>query len=176
MTLLGFLLTIALSVHAGERPNVLLIIADDHAAYVTGCYGNAQVNTPNIDGLAAQGMLFDRAYCTTPVCTASRQSFLTGRYPRSIGVTQLQTPLPDEVVTMADVFSDAGYRTAALGKMHFNSNLKHGFGQVLDVPDYHKALNARGAKPLSARMMACDKIETPVRAGDRGFWADEEAL
>jgi choline-sulfatase len=133
---------------AAERPNVLLIIADDHAAYVTGAYGNKQVSTPNLDALAAQGMLFERAYCTAPVCTASRQSFLTGRYPRSIGVTQLQTALPEDVVTMADAFGEAGYRTAAIGKMHFNSALKHGFGLRLDVQDHNKALKTRGAQPL----------------------------
>jgi len=76
-------------------PNILIICADDHAAYVTGVYGNAQVRTPNIDRLAAAGIRFLHAYCNSPVCTASRQSFLTGRYPRTIGVTLLQTPLHD---------------------------------------------------------------------------------
>jgi choline-sulfatase len=73
---------------------VLWVCADDHAAYVTGAYGNKQVRTPNLDRLAASGMRFDRAYCNSPVCTASRQSFLTGRYPRSVGDTLLKPPLP----------------------------------------------------------------------------------
>ena len=57
----------------GRPPNVLVICADDHAAYVTGAYGNSTVRTPNIDRLAAEGIRFDRASCNSPVCTASRQ-------------------------------------------------------------------------------------------------------
>src|ERR1041384_671737 len=58
-----------------RRPNILWICGDDHAPYVIGAYGNRQVRTPNLDKLAAQGMRFDRAYCNSPVCTASRQSY-----------------------------------------------------------------------------------------------------
>ncbi len=122
---------------AAERaPNVLLICADDHAAYVMGAYGNRIVRTPNLDRLARAGMRFERAYCNSPVCTASRQSFLTGRYPRTLGVTRLETPLPAGEVTLAETLHAAGYDTAAVGKMHFNSELKHGFDTRLDLPDY----------------------------------------
>jgi choline-sulfatase len=133
---------------ASERLNVLWICADDHAAYVCGAYGNKVVRTPNLDRLARQGMRFDRAYCNAPVCTASRQSFLTGRYPRSLGVTQLSTALPPGTPTLATMMKAAGYDTAAIGKMHFNSALTHGFDLRLDMPDFRKALTARGAKPL----------------------------
>src|SRR5262249_47223025 len=106
-----------------RRPNVLWICADDHAPYVCGAYGNKVVRTPTLDRLASGGMRLDRAYCNSPVCTASRQSFLTGRYPRTLGVTQLQTPLPDGEQTLARLLRAAGYDTAAIGKMHFNSDL-----------------------------------------------------
>ncbi len=133
-----------------QRPNILWICADDHAPYVMGAYGDKLVRTPNLDRLAARGMRFDRAYCNSPVCTASRQSFLTGRYPRTVGVTKLSTPLPEEEITLADVLHAAGYRTASYGKMHFNSNLKHGFDERLDMPEYRAALIARGEQPLPA--------------------------
>src|SRR5436309_10422553 len=107
---------------APRKLNVLWIVADDHAAYVCGAYGNKQVRTPNLDKLAAQGMRFDRAYCQCPMCTPSRQSFFTGRYPRTIGVTQLKTALPEGSVTLTTLLREAGYATAAIGKMHFNSN------------------------------------------------------
>src|SRR4029434_3260584 len=84
-----------------KKLNILLLIGDDHAAYALGAYGNRQVRTPNLDKLAAQGIRFDRAYCTCPMCTPSRQSFLTGRYPRSLGVTQLKTALPATEDTLA---------------------------------------------------------------------------
>jgi choline-sulfatase len=82
------------------------------------------------------------------VCTASRQSFLTGRYPRSLGVTQLKTALPAGTPTLASLLKDAGYETASLGKMHFNSNLKHGFDLRIDQPDFRKVLQMRNPEPL----------------------------
>ncbi len=129
-------------------PNVLWICTDDHASYVTGCYGNRVVRTPNIDGLGASGMRFDRAFCNAPVCSASRQSFITGRYPRTVGVTLLRTPLPESETTLAEMLGPAGYDTAAIGKMHFNSQLKHGFDLRIDHRDHRVMLKSRGRKPL----------------------------
>lgn len=131
-----------------KRPNILWICADDHAPYVCGAYGNKIVRTPNLDRLAAEGMRFDRAYCNSPVCTASRQSFLTGRYPRTLGVTLLQTPLPEGERTLATVLHAAGYHTAAIGKMHFNSTLSHGFERRIDVPQHARYLKSHPPKPL----------------------------
>ena len=141
---------IACSAQAAEnaRPNVLWICGDDLAAYTLGCYGNTQARTPNIDRLAASGMRFDRAYCNSPVCTASRQSFLTGRYPRTVGVTQLKSVLPESETTLAEMLAAAGYRTAAIGKMHFNSPLKHGFELRLDLAQYQQAHKKRGKQAL----------------------------
>jgi choline-sulfatase len=131
-----------------RRPNVLWIVADDLAPYVCGAHGNDVVKTPNIDRLAESGIRFDRAFCNSPVCTASRQSFLTGRYPRTIGVTQLSTPLPEGETTLAELLKKAGYDTAAIGKMHFNSDLKHGFDLRLDLADHRKHLQEKGRQPL----------------------------
>jgi choline-sulfatase len=152
MSKLGLLALVAVwagvSPAAGRVPNVLVICADDHAAYVTGCYGNAQVRTPAIDGLASGGIRFLRAYCNSPVCTASRQSFLTGRYPRSIGVTELRTPLPASEVTMAETLKLAGFDTAAIGKMHFNSGLAHGFDLRVDAGEHRRWAAARPREVL----------------------------
>ena len=133
----------------GKQPfNVLWLCSDDHVPYVMGAYGNKQVRTPNLDRLAAQGMRFDAAFCNSPVCTASRQSFITGRYPRTIGVTQLKTALSDKDVTLAEILGQAGYETAAIGKMHFNSSLKHGFDLRLDLPEYQSWLKSIDRTPL----------------------------
>jgi choline-sulfatase len=131
-----------------RRPNVLWVCADDHAPYVCGAYGNTTVRTPNLDRLAAGGVRFDRAYCNSPVCTASRQSFLTGRYPRTLGVTRLLTPLPDGELTLARLLRAAGYDTAAIGKMHFNSDHKHGFDVRIDRPEHARHLKEHGKRPL----------------------------
>jgi choline-sulfatase len=151
LAVLALLPSAALAQEKKPRPlNVLWLIADDHAAYVLGCYGNKQVKTPNLDRLADQGIRFKEAYCNAPVCTASRQSFLTGRYPRTLGVTQLSTPLPPTENTLAKMLKKAGYKTAAIGKMHFNSNLKHGFDLRIDLPEYRASLKDRGPMKLPA--------------------------
>ena len=129
-----------------DRPNVLWLISDDHAAYVTGCYGNSTVRTPHLDRLAGGGIRFDRAYCNSPVCSASRAAFITGMYPRTVGVTVLSTPLPASAVTLGEVLKTTGYDTAWYGKTHFNSGLKHGFDIVRGVGDWRRWLKEQGRK------------------------------
>ena len=130
-------------------PDVVMICADDHAAYVAGCYGSEIARTPNLDDLAAGGVLFSAAYCNAPVCTASRAAFMTGMRPRTVGVTQLRTPLPEHAETIADVLSAAGYRCVCIGKTHFNSNLRHGFDVLIGPQDWQRAVEERGgARPI----------------------------
>ncbi len=133
---------------SSKKLNVLWIIADDLAVHACGCYGNKQIRTPNLDRLAGRGMRFDRAYCNSPVCTPSRQSFFTGRYPRTIGVTQLRTALPESETTLAELLRAAGYATAAIGKMHLNSSLTHGCDLRLDLPEHRQYLKKKGQRPL----------------------------
>ena len=142
------LMFFASTTSAADKPNVLWICADDLAPYMMGAYGNGTVRSPNLDALAKSGIRFDRAYCNSPVCTASRQSFLTGRYPRSLGVTQLKTALPQGTPTLAGWLKQAGYETASIGKMHFNTNLKHGFDSRIDMPDYRKHQQANKPKAI----------------------------
>jgi arylsulfatase A-like enzyme len=117
-------------------PNILILVGDDHAGGLLGIDGDPRQATPRLDEFAKQGVRFDRAYCNSPVCTASRQSFITGRLPHAVGVTRLTTPLPDDAVTLGDWLGDLGYDTAAIGKMHFNGPSKHGFATRLDTPDW----------------------------------------
>jgi choline-sulfatase len=120
-TLLGGLASAAAGRTAGRRkPNFLFLLADDHAAYVMGCDGNRLAPTPHLDRLAGQGTRFARHYCNAPVCTPSRQSFLTGQLPHMAGVTRLPTALALDKPTLARQFQAAGYQTAVLGKMHLN--------------------------------------------------------
>ncbi len=124
------------------RPNILILVGDDHAGGTLGVDGDPRRATPRLDRLAAQGVQFRRAYCNAPVCTASRQSFITGRLPHAVGVTRLPTPLPNSAVTLGDWLGARGYATAAYGKMHFNSQAKHGFVDRLDTPDWLRHLRA----------------------------------
>ncbi len=98
--------------------NILLITSDQHHYACMG-YHNPEVKTPNLDRLAAQGMVFDRAYCPNPTCTPSRASIVTGVYPSQHGAWSLGTKLPEDAHTVGDDFKAAGYRTALIGKGHF---------------------------------------------------------
>jgi choline-sulfatase len=121
-------------------PNLLLIVADDHAAWTLGIDGDPRQATPNLDALARQGALFKRAYCNSPVCTPSRQSLITGKLPHAIGVTQLKTALSDQVLTLGEWLRDLEYTTLAIGKMHFNSTRAHGFDVRIDTEDWERSL------------------------------------
>jgi choline-sulfatase len=157
VTLLG----LAAAARGQQRPpNLLVLIADDHAAYTLGVDGDNRGATPNLDRLARRGAWFARAYCQAPVCTASRQSFLTGRYPHATGVTLLTTALDAREVTLADWLAARGYVTGAIGKMHFNSDLGHGFDERGDAPQWREWLRA-AAERIG--------VETPGRRPWRPF-------
>ena len=113
-------------------PNLLFIMGDDHSTGVFGAYGNSLIRTPHLDRLAAQGARFERAYVNSPFCTPSRQSLITGKLPHAVGVTLLPTPLSDHQTTIAEHLKGFGFRTGAVGKMHFNSRLRHGFDYRFD--------------------------------------------
>ncbi len=128
-----------------RKPNFLFILADDHAGYVAGCDGNRMARTPHIDRLAGEGTRFCAHHCNSPVCTPSRQSFLTGQLPHAAGVTVLTTPLAADKPTLARQFKKAGYQTAVFGKMHFNRPAEpglHGFDVMMTEGETTKAWKA----------------------------------
>jgi choline-sulfatase len=125
-----------------DRPNLLLIIADDHGGQYLGVAGDPHGATPNLDALAHQGVWFDRAFCNAPLCTPSRQALITGKLPHAVGVTLLNTRLSDDVLTLGDWFRDLDYRTAAIGKMHFNGPSAHGFAPRVDRADWEDHLRS----------------------------------
>ncbi len=94
------------------KPNILWIISDDLSPDLS-CYGNPDVNTPNLDQLAVQGVRFTNAYANAPICSASRSSFITGMYPSTINALNHRTltrqPLPGEVKTIVEQLQRAGY-------------------------------------------------------------------
>ena len=71
---------------AGKKPNVLFILTDDQGIWSMGCYGNSEIQTPNLDKLAKQGVRFDNFFCTSPVCSPARASLLTGKIPSQHGI------------------------------------------------------------------------------------------
>src|ERR687892_182684 len=99
-------------------PSFLFITTDQHRADGLGCYGNPVVRTPHLDRLAAEGVRLTRAYVNNPLCMPSRATLLTGRYPRGHRVWCNGVALPASEVPFPRLLAEAGYATAAIGKMH----------------------------------------------------------
>ncbi|MCB1124339.1 MAG: sulfatase-like hydrolase/transferase, partial [Verrucomicrobiae bacterium] len=127
----------AFFVHAADKPNVVIIFADDVGYGDTSCYGATKVRTPNIDKLASEGRRFTDAHAASAVCTPSRYCLVTGEYAfrgDNFAPVFLKVGLiidPDQK-TIADVMKDGGYATACIGKWHL------GFGE--EAPDWNGEL------------------------------------
>jgi arylsulfatase A-like enzyme len=137
---------------AAVKPkNVLFIISDDLNNYL-GCYGDPLAKTPNIDGLAARGVMFERAYCTFPLCGPSRNSMLTGLYPNSSGILQnaqiFRQTIPSHV-SLPQAFRQAGYFAARVGKLyHYNVPKSVGTNGHDDPGSWEMELNPAGVDRL----------------------------
>jgi len=101
-----------------NRPNILLILSDDHSVPHVGCYGNSDIKTPNLDRFAAEGMRFDRSYVMSPQCAPSRASIMTGRSPVAIQMTRFSAPLPMDVRTYPEILRANGYFTGVAGRTY----------------------------------------------------------
>jgi arylsulfatase A-like enzyme len=109
---------------ATDKPNVILIVTDDQGAADARCYGSKDLETPNIDALAASGVRFTQFYSAAPVCSPSRAGLLTGRYPLRAGLIGNASSepghagMPTEQITIAEMLKASGYATAHIGKWH----------------------------------------------------------
>ncbi|EZG08144.1 choline-sulfatase [Trichophyton rubrum CBS 735.88] len=138
-----------------KKPNVLYIMADQMAAPLLSIYNSSSViKTPNLDRLAKEGVVFDSAYCNSPLCAPSRFTMVSGQLPSRIGGYDNASDLPADTPTYAHYLRDQGYHTALSGKMHFcGPDQLHGYEERLtsdiypgdygwsvnwDEPDVHK--------------------------------------
>ena len=112
----------ALASPARPQPNILYIMADDHAAHAISAYGSRINTTPNIDRIAAGGSRFTNCFCTNSICTPSRAAILTGQYSHKNGVYTLNDTLDPKRNHVAKELQKAGYQTAMIGKWHLASN------------------------------------------------------
>jgi arylsulfatase A-like enzyme len=138
------------SAPAAPRPNIVLVIADDLASWMLGCYGNREIRTPNIDRLAAGGTRFANSFVCTPICSASRATLFTGRTPQQHGIHDFLTAKPAtnpdqgqaappatfaNEVMISDLLAGAGYQCGFAGKWHMGNDAKpgHGFSYTATV-------------------------------------------
>ncbi len=166
-----------------DRPNVLLILSDQHKADCIGAYGNTDVRTPNIDRLAERGITYEQAYCPLPVCTPSRYSLLTGLYVHQHGGWTNHCSLPSGFDTFPRIFAQNGYRTGAIGKMHFTPTYldvgfehmllaeQHGPGRYDD--DYHRYLMRN---ELIDVVDTLDQVEEYRRSATDAYWSSMGAM
>jgi arylsulfatase A-like enzyme len=195
------IITNALPAAETRQPNVIFFLVDDLGQRDVGCYGSRFYETPAIDQLAKEGMLFDNAYSTCHVCSPSRASILTGKYPARTNLTEWLggrpergyeklhhgeklTALPDEEQTLAETLRKHGYATANYGKAHLNKDPKtYGFDEAITgwvrsyyhpfSPTYEKTLVSKEGDYYTDKLTdaAIDFIE---RNKDRPFFVHLE--
>ena len=115
------LVLLSLPVFGDERPNVVIVMADDHGYGDTGYTGHPFVQTPNLDAMAEGGVVFNRFYASAPVCSPTRASVMTGRHPFRTNVPNHGHYMRPHETTIAEALKDAGYVTGHFGKWHIGS-------------------------------------------------------
>jgi len=133
----------SVGITGSKRPNVLVLMADQHKRTCMGAYGDPEARTPNLDRLASGAIRFSSAYCNNPVCTPSRASMMTGLYNHHLEAQNNTTPFLPIHPTMAHHFNRAGYLSALIGKMHFVDAQTHGFEYRLDFNDWLQYLGPK---------------------------------
>jgi len=169
LALVASLIWLVMDGHAAdaEKPNIVIIYADDLGYGDLSCYGHPSIRTPNLDRMAAEGMRFTNFYSAGEVCTPSRAALLTGRYPVRSGMchdefrvlrTRAKGHLPLDEITLPELLKERGYRTGIVGKWHLGvwylnpdgHPSKHGFDHVFCVPHSNDMNPAKGT-PAGAR-------------------------
>lgn len=110
---------------SSTRPNIIFMMADDHASKAISCYGAGINHTPNIDRLATEGMKFNHCYVTNSICTPSRAAILTGTHNHVNGVTTLDSKINKHLPNVAKHLRTGGYQTAMIGKWHLGEGVAH---------------------------------------------------
>lgn len=173
---------------AAERPNILLIMADDQGYGDTGYTGHPLIKTPNLDAMSKAGLRFDRFYAAAPVCSPTRGSVMTGRHPNRFGDFKWGNTLRPQEITIAEALKKVGYTTGHFGKWHLGSVRvgdpvnpgNSGFDHWLSAPNFYdnnpilslegKAVQLRGESSMIAADAAIEFMQLAVK-NDKPFFS-----
>ena len=130
----------------GRKPNLLFIWTDEQRADTMAAYGNTKIHAPNLNKLAAQSVVFEKAYVTQPVCTPNRSAVMTGLWPHTTGCIKNNVPLPQNIRCLPELLDDSDYRTAYMGKWHLGDEIfaQHGFEEWASIEDGYSSYYGRG--------------------------------
>lgn len=176
-----------------RHTNLLFMFTDEQRYDTLSAYGNDRIQTPSLDRLASQSVVFDRAYVTQPVCTPSRASIVTGLYPHTAGCMVNEDPLNDDVPALPEMLTAGRYATAYHGKWHVGRELlpQHGFDEWVSIEDhyygryreelppemrssYHQFLTSHGFSPANGeRFGRGEAARLPEEFGKPAFLARE---
>ncbi|GAB3657444.1 sulfatase [Echinicola sediminis] len=145
----------------GKRPNLLIVLSDQHSYDMLGAYGNQQIKTPNLDKFASEGVLFTNCFSNQPVCTPFRGMLLSGMHPLKNGAFVNDTPLlPNQSKLMGEILKDQGYQTAYIGKWHL-------LGGDRDRPI------PKGEMRYGFETLLTNNCHVDFRPGKAFFWNEE---
>jgi choline-sulfatase len=151
-----------------DRPNIVVIHSDEHAAGVMGAAGHPLVETPHLDRLASQSLMFENAYCASPICVPSRLSMFSGRYAHEIDAWDNNATAAPDFVSWAHHLRDAGYESILAGRAHLaGSNRLVGFDRKLsdDLPIWLEPLSDIPSRDAQERRASNSHV-SGARAGD----------
>ncbi len=124
---------------AARKPNLLFLWTDEQRPDTMAVYGNHKIHAPNLNRLAGESVVFEKAYVTQPVCTPSRSTVMTGLWPHTNGCTENNIPLPNDIPCFPEIFNDPDYRTGYFGKWHLGDEVfaQHGFEEWESIEDIY---------------------------------------
>lgn len=158
----------------GRSLNVVYIFTDQQRYDTMSVYGNDDIKTPNLNELAKNSIVFDKAYVSQPVCTPSRATMVTGLYPHSHGLIDNNLVLDKSIPTIADIVKEAGYRTGYIGKWHLGNETvtQHGFEEWVSTEDYfYSDVYSEEYKQLGYDKNNCSYHDFLI---ENGFMPDKE--
>ena len=174
-------LLLCMTLRAADRPNIVLVMADDQGWGDMAYNGHPLVKTPNFDAAAAAGLRFDRFYAAAPFCSPTRASVMTGRHPNRMGVFKWGYPMRPQETTIAEALKTVGYTTGHFGKWHLGSVRndspanpgRNGFDRWLSAPNFYdndpvlsdqgKAVQTKGESSMVAVDAALEWIDSVDR-------------